>query len=151
MHLKIKIQNNSPYILDLYQKHNSFHEGDSGLDIFTPEDIVIQPHSKGTINTGISCEASFCNKSTSFWMLPRSSVATKTPLILANSMGLIDSGYRGNLMGVFYNTSDKPFLVEKGCRILQICGPLLSEVTFELVEVLSETSRGKGGYGSTGK
>jgi dUTP pyrophosphatase len=151
MHLKIKIEDNNHFLKQLYQKHNSFHPGDSGLDIFTPEEIIIQPHSKGTINTGISCEAFFYDTPTSFWMLPRSSVATKTPLILANSMGLIDAGYRGNLMGIFYNTSDKPFVVEKGSRILQICGPLLSEVTFELVEVLSETSRGKGGYGSTGK
>ena len=154
MHLKIKIDSTSEYLLQLYQNHTSFHEGDSGLDLFTPEDVLIPPKSKGTIDTGVKCAAYFYVnkwKPTSFWMLPRSSVATKTPLILANSMGLIDAGYRGNLMGVFYNTSDEPFLVEKGTRVLQICGPLLSSVSFELVECLSETSRGTGGYGSTGK
>jgi dUTP pyrophosphatase len=160
MHLKIKIDSTSEYLLQLYQNHTSFHEGDSGLDLFTPEDVLIPPKSKGTIDTGVKCAAYFYTEyaerkgrylSTSFWMLPRSSVATKTPLILANSMGLIDAGYRGNLMGVFYNTSDEPFLVEKGTRVLQICSPLLSSVSFELVECLSETSRGTGGYGSTGK
>ena len=65
-------------------------------------------------------------------------------------MGLIDAGYRGNLMGVFYNTSDTPFVVEAGTRLLQICAPDLKPVTFELVDSLSNTSRGEGGYGSTG-
>ena len=76
--------------------------------------------------------------------------ATKTPLILANSMGLIDAGYRGELMGVFYNTSEFPFTITKGSRLLQICSATLMPVTFELTDTLSETSRGEGGYGSTG-
>lgn len=157
MHLKIKINDNSDFLQNLYQNHNSYHPGDSGLDLFSPETITIQPKSKGIIDTGIACEASLIHddenfpfRSTSFWMLSRSSVATKTPLILANSIGLIDAGYRGNLMGVFYNTSDEPYVVEQGSRLLQVCSPDLKEVTFELVESLSETARGGGGYGSTG-
>ncbi len=148
MHVLIKI--NDTETRTLYENHSSFHEGDSGLDIFTPSKIVIMPHSKGTIDTGISCEAKIGAIGTSFWMLSRSSVATKTPLILANSMGLIDAGYRGNLMGVFYNTSNMPFTVEAGTRLLQICAPDLKPVTFELVDSLSNTTRGEGGYGSTG-
>ena len=148
MHVLIKIHDTETR--ELYENHSSFHKGDSGLDIFTPEETVIMPHSKGTINTGIACEAKIGAVGTSFWMLSRSSVATKTPLILANSIGLIDAGYRGNLMGVFYNTSETPFVVEKGSRLLQICAPDLKPVTFELVDTLSNTSRGTGGYGSTG-
>ena len=67
------------------------------LDIFTPEETVIMPHSKGTIDTGIACEAKIGAVGTSLDAIA-SSEATKTPLILANSIGLIDAGYRGNLM-----------------------------------------------------
>jgi dUTP pyrophosphatase len=148
MHVQIKILDAETRAL--YENHSSFHEGDSGLDIFTPQKTVIMPRSKGTIDTGIACEATIGAIGTSFWMLSRSSVATKTPLLLCNSIGLIDAGYRGNLMGVFYNTSDTPFVVEQGSRLLQICAPDLKPVTFELVDTLSNTSRGTGGYGSTG-
>jgi dUTP pyrophosphatase len=148
MHVLIKIIDAETRAL--YENHSSFHEGDSGLDIFSPEDVIIPPRSKGIINTGVACEATIGSNGTSFWMLSRSSVATKTPLLLCNSIGLIDAGYRGHLMGVFYNTSDEPFVVEKGSRLLQICAPDLKPVTFELVDTLSSTSRGTGGYGSTG-
>lgn len=148
MHVKIKINDVETRVL--YENHSSFHEGDAGLDIFTPTKTVIMPLSKGIIKTGIHCEATENGKNCSFWMLPRSSVATKTPLILANSMGLIDAGYRGELMGVFYNTSNTAFVVEQGTRLLQICSASLMPVTFELTDSLSETSRGEGGYGSTG-
>ncbi len=149
MHIQIKI--NDAKTRTFYENHSSFHEGDAGLDIFTPSEIVIPPLSKGIIKTGIQCEATENGRNCSFWMLPRSSVATKTPLILANSMGLIDAGYRGELMGVFYNTSNREIVVEEGTRLLQICSASLMPVTFELVDSLSETSRGEGGYGSTGK
>jgi dUTP pyrophosphatase len=149
MHVQIKIPD--AQTKSYYENHSSFHEGDAGLDVFTPEKIVIMPLSKYTIKTGIHCEATENGLNCSFWMLPRSSVATKTPLILANSMGLIDAGYRGELMGVFYNTSNVPFVVDAGTRLLQICSASLMPVTFELVDSLSETSRGEGGYGSTGK
>lgn len=149
MHVKIKI--NDTKTQELYKNHSSFHEGDSGLDIFTPENIVVKPHSSCVIKTGVHCEATENGRNCSFWMLPRSSVATKTPLMLANSMGLIDAGYRGELMGVFYNTSEFPFTITEGSRLLQICSASLMPVTFELVDTLSETSRGEGGYGSTGK
>lgn len=149
MHVKIKI--NDTKTQELYKNHTSFHEGDAGLDIFTPERLVINPHTKGIIKTGVHCEATENGRNCSFWMLPRSSVATKTPLMLANSMGLIDAGYRGELMGVFYNTSDTPYVIYEGTRLLQICSASLMPVSFELVDTLSETSRGEGGYGSTGK
>ena len=149
MHVKIKI--NDTKTQELYKNHSSFHEGDAGLDIFTPSKTVIMPLSKGIIETGIHCEATENGRNCSFWMLPRSSVATKTPLILANSVGLIDAGYRGELKAVFYNTSNTAYVVDEGTRLIQICGASLMPVSFELVDTLSETSRGEGGYGSTGK
>ena len=85
----------------------------------------------------------------SFYLYPRSSII-KTPLRLGNSVGIIDKGYRGNLMGCFDNISEEDYLIEKGTRLVQICAPNLETISFELTDSLSETSRGAGGYGSTG-
>ena len=75
----------------------------------------------------------------------------KTPFILANNVGIIDSGYRGNICTALYNTHSTPEVVEMGKRIAQICMPDLSfNFHVRLVKELSDTSRGSGGFGSTG-
>ena len=149
MHLLIKTTNLSQ---PFYINHSNYHEGDAGLDLFTLEDITIKAKTTSKINTGIICEALSDDKTKglSFFMYPRSSIS-KTPLRLANSVGIIDRDYRGNLIGCFDNISNEDYVVEKGTRLLQICAPNLEPITFELVEELSETSRGTGGFGSTGK
>jgi len=149
MHLLIKTTNLSQ---PFYINHSNYHEGDAGLDLFTLEDITIKAKTTSKINTGIICEALSDDKTKglSFFMYPRSSIS-KTPLRLANSVGIIDRDYRGNLIGCFDNISNEDYVVEKGTRLLQICAPNLEPITFELVEELSETSRGGGGFGSTGK
>ena len=68
---------------------------------------------------------------------------------MANSVGIIDAGYRGNIMVAVDNISDEVYVIEKGQRLFQICSPVLANITFELVNSLSETSRGEGGFGST--
>ena len=85
----------------------------------------------------------------SYYMYPRSSII-KTPLRIANSVGIIDRGYRGNLMACFDNISDEDYTIVKGTRLIQICSPYLDSISFSLKDNLSETSRGSGGYGSTG-
>ena len=85
----------------------------------------------------------------SFYMYPRSSII-KTPLRLANSVGIIDRGYRGNLMACFDNTSQEDYTIQKGTRLVQICSADLKSVSFTLADSLSDTTRGRGGYGSTG-
>jgi len=82
-------------------------------------------------------------------LYPRSSIS-KTPLRLANSIGIIDSGYRGNIMAAVDNISDEPYQVQKGQRLFQICGRYLEPIELQLVEELSDTERGNGGFGSTG-
>jgi len=149
MHLLIKpTELSKPF----YINHSNYHEGDAGLDIFTLEDITIPAGKMGKIDTGIACEALTDDKSKglSFFTFPRSSII-KTPLRLANSVGIIDRDYRGHLIGFFDNNSESDYVVEKGTRLLQICAPNLEPITFELVGELSETSRGTGGFGSTGK
>jgi dUTP pyrophosphatase len=85
-------------------------------------------------------------------MMPRSSLSN-TPLILANHVGLIDSGYRGDLTGAFKNFSDEPYKIEEYTRLLQICHPAAYPIMVTMVdslEKLSSSERGSGGFGSTG-
>ena len=149
MHILIKP--NDENIKQMYLNHSSYHDGDAGLDLFCPEDIIIPAKSLGKVNFGISCEVLSNDKmdGLSFYLYPRSSII-KTPLRLPNSVGIIDKGYRGNLMGCFDNISEEDYLIEKGTRLVQICAPNLETISFELTDSLSETSRGAGGYGSTG-
>ena len=88
-----------------------------------------------------------------FYLYPRSSTGSKTPLRLANSVGIIDSGYRGDIMAVFDNISPQPFHVESNTRLVQICVPTLEPIIVTVVDTLEElgkTQRGSGGFGSTG-
>ena len=93
-------------------------------------------------------------KNVSYYLYARSSIY-KTPLILANSVGIIDAGYRGEIMGAFRyiprSDSDEEYTVKRGTRLLQICSRDLSPFSFSVVDELSETRRGEGGFGSTGK
>ena len=78
-------------------------------------------------------------------------MGAKTSLRLANSVGIIDAGYRGTLKAIVDNIDTKnKVMIAKGTRLFQICSPTLEPITYEVVETLSETSRGSGGLGSTG-
>jgi len=84
-------------------------------------------------------------------LFPRSSVS-KTSLRLCNSVGVIDSGYRGNLKGFFDNMyKSEDWVAEKHTRLVQICSPTLSPIIVEIVDTLDDTERGEGGFGSTGR
>ena len=149
MHLKI-LPNNQE-VWELYSNHSTYHEGDSGLDLFFPDEVNVGPKETKLINLKIKCEAwkNANNSETySYYLYPRSSIS-KTPLRMSNSVGIIDAGYRGNLMVSVDNISENHFLIEKGTRLFQICGPTLSPISFELTNSLSETDRGEGGFGST--
>ena len=87
-----------------------------------------------------------------YFLYPRSSTGTKTPLRLSNSIGIIDAGYRGNYIAAFDNIRTESFKVERLQRLVQICPPNLTyPLRLELVEDLEQTIRGTGGFGSTGK
>jgi|TARA_B110000879_G_C11155972_1_gene506899 dUTP pyrophosphatase len=138
--------------------NNSFP--DAGFDLFCPEKISIEPRSSNKIDLQIKCamyKESSDNHSIykhyiSYYMYPRSSIS-KTTLRLANSAGIIDSGYRGNLCGVFDNNCDSISGVDKYQRLLQICSPTLEALFVKVIDDLSffeNTDRGEGGFGSTG-
>ena len=86
-----------------------------------------------------------------YYMYARSSVS-KRGIMLANSVGIIDSGYRGTLKAAFFNTTDNPVTIGKGDRVVQVCMPGLDyNFTVEVANSLEETERGAGGIGSTGR
>ena len=145
MHIKIKPLNNTA--VEMYRKHGHFHPGDAGLDLYILEELTIEPGETKPIKLGVACEP---QDGKAYYLLPRSSIS-KTPLRLANSIGLIDGGYRGELMAMCDNIKTDAYTVEKGQRLFQIVACDSSPITYELVDDLSETSRGSGGFGSTGK
>jgi len=149
MHLRIVPDNQE--IGELYSNHSTYHEGDSGLDLFFPGEVNIGPRETRLINLKIRCEAwKDANNpdNHSYYLYPRSSIS-KTPLRMSNSVGIIDAGYRGNIKVSVDNISDNTYIIETGTRLFQICGPTLSSITFELADTLSSTTRGEGGFGST--
>lgn len=81
---------------------------------------------------------------------PRSGLALRHGITVLNSPGTIDSDYRGEVAVMLYNSSDVPFMVNTGDRIAQMVVSPVVQAQFDLVDVLSETDRGAGGFGSTG-
>jgi len=145
MHLKIKPFNNS--VKSLYENHGHFHDGDAGIDLFVTEDQTIEAGETTRIHLCIACET-VDNKP--YLLMPRSSIS-KTPLRQCNSVGLIDGGYRGEIMAAVDNIKTEPYTIEKGQRLFQLVAMDGSPIHFELVDELTETTRGEGGFGSTGK
>lgn len=145
MQLKIKALNETAH--EMYQDHGHFHDGDAGLDLYVLEDITFQPGETKLIKLGISCEPV---EGRAYFLMARSSIS-KTPLRMANSLGLIDAGYRGEIMAACDHIKNEPFTAEKGQRLFQLVAADCSPIHFELVEELSDTTRGTGGFGSTGQ
>ena len=144
MHLKIKPRNN--LVFRMYEEHGQFHVGDAGLDLFVVEEQIIEVGKTELINLGISCET---KEKRPYLLMPRSSIS-KTPIRLCNSVGLIDAGYRGEIMAAVDNIKQEDYTISVGQRLFQIVAMDGSPLSFELVDELSSTSRGAGGFGSTG-
>lgn len=119
----------------------------AGMDFYQPESVVVEPHQTQYVTLGLAMEIP---KGYMLMFAPRSSMS-KTPLVIPNSFGVIDADYRGEIKGIFKNTSDDEYLIQKGDRLLQ--GILVPVGALKLLEVdeLTETERGSGGIGSTGK
>ena len=144
MHLKIKPRNN--LVSRMYEEHGQFHVGDAGLDLFVVEEQIIEGGKTELINLGISCET---KEKKPYFLMPRSSIS-KTPIRLCNSVGLIDAGYRGEIMAAVDNIKQEDYTISARQRLFQIVAMDGSPLSFELVDELSSTSRGAGGFGSTG-
>jgi dUTP pyrophosphatase len=131
----------------IYENHGHFHDGDAGFDLYVLEDICFSAGETKKIKLGISCEP---KDGKAYYLFPRSSIS-KTPLRLSNSIGLIDGGYRGEIMASCDNIKEFEYIVKKGDRLFQLVSIDSSPISYTLVETLSETTRGDGGFGSTGK
>lgn len=134
-------------------KHNNMVQTDdypnSGFDLFVPKQVNIEPTNTFFMKLGVKATMIEGNKNIAYPIYPRSSIS-KTPLMLANHVGIIDSGYRGELIAAFRNLSGNDYFVEEHVRLVQICHPELKPFLVRIVNQLSETSRGEGGFGSTG-
>lgn len=155
MKLKIKIVNENA--IGLYNTDETERE-DSGLDLYVLNDVFVKIGQTSFIDLGIQCEMVNHDKKIGYFLVPRSSIS-KTPLILANSIGIIDSGYRGNIIAAVkyipYNLNsieNEPmeYKINKGTRLFQICSPTLEPFTTEVSNTLSDSQRGSEGFGSTG-
>jgi dUTP pyrophosphatase len=155
--LKIKIHDSAPdFVKDHYNNFSNHFDGDSGIDLIAPYQIVIPPQGDdvpcGTIDHLIQCEmVNEDNKNVSYYLYPRSSIS-KTNFMMANSVGIIDAGYRGNIMVKVRNMSlnENEFsIIKENDKLFQICAPDLKPIKIKLVDELSDTSRGSGGFGST--
>ena len=146
MKLLIKPLNNHGH----YNKQVEKPHGDAGIDLFFPNSVRIPRGESMLIDFEIQCEMIQGKKNVSYMLVPRSSV-WRTPLRQSNSIGIIDAGYRGHIMVPVDNTSNEDYIIKPGERLFQIVHPLLKPIEVELTDTLSETERGSGGFGSTGK
>jgi len=125
------------------------HDTDAAADLYAMEDVTIQAHTYGNkIRTGVKIQLP------EGWLamiLPRSSIGAKTPLRLSNSVGLIDSGYRGELGILYDNTSDTPYDIHAGDRIAQLLVMPSYRFQANVVDILASSDRGETGFGDSGK
>ena len=149
--MKLLIKTENPVLTTVYNNHQHYNPGDSGLDLFCPETITINPGETVKINLQIKCEALSDDRqrNVSYYLYPRSSII-KTPLRLSNSVGIIDAGYRGDIIACVDNIKNESYTITQGDRLFQICAGNLEPIEFQLVNDLSNTQRGSRGFGSTG-
>ena len=119
----------------------------AGLDLYCPFHIKVPADSQKKIPLGVAVEIP---KGYMVLLVPRSSMS-KTPLRCANSVGVIDADYRGELSIAYENISCSDYMIFRGDRIAQLIIVPIAIVDVEEAQTLRETERGDGGYGSTGK
>jgi len=145
---------------------------DAGIDLFVPDNVTINNNTRSNkIDMGVVCSMTYhdslgLNMPCGFYLYPRSSTGSKTPLRLSNSVGVIDAGYRGNIIACVDNIDPKPldldtgsYNVKAGDRLVQICAAnLIYPIAVEIVSAVESldndikcvNARGIGGFGSTG-
>ena len=124
------------------------HPGDAGFDLRAAEGVTVKPGERAMVPTGVAVAIPDGHAGL---VLPRSGLASKRGLTLANAPGLIDAGYRGEVICAVVNLDlHEPVEISAGDRIAQLVIVAVPEVSAKLVEELPGSSRGAGGFGSTG-
>ena len=122
--------------------------GDVAFDLYSIIDYELRPGERFAVPTGIALEIPPGYEGQ---VRPRSGLALKEGVTVLNTPGTIDSGYRGEVKTILMNHNGEPFKITKGMRISQLAIRPVPEVEFVEVDELSDTERGEGGFGSTGK
>ncbi len=147
--LNIKVCSQNPQVKEFYDKFSSHHLGDSGIDLYNFNEVIINHLQVGTVDFEIQCELVdlTSNEFASYYLVPRSSISN-IEFQMANSIGIIDAGYRGNIKAKVrnFNTDTSTF---KCGSYFQIVAPDLKPIKVKLVDELSQTTRNDGGFGST--
>ena len=124
------------------------HAGDAGMDLRSTETVTLQPFERRLVATGLAVAIP---DGYAGLVLPRSGLAIKKGLTVANTPGLIDAHYRGELKVIAINVDPQnPVTIEAGDRIAQLVIQRIPEVQLLEVEELDHTDRGEGGFGSSG-
>ena len=121
--------------------------GAAGMDVAAAENVTLQPGSRHAVATGFAMAVPGGYE---IQVRPRSGLALKYGISVPNTPGTIDSDYRGEIKVILINHGGEPFAIARGDRIAQLVVAPVSIARFEEVETLDETSRGSGGFGSTG-
>ena len=123
------------------------HDGDAGADLTASEAMVLEPGDRALVPTGMAMAipVGFAGL-----VLPRSGLAIRSGVTVINAPGLIDAGYRGELRVALINHGRDAFRIERGDRIAQLVIVAVERPVYQEVEVLEESARGDGGFGSTG-
>ena len=123
------------------------HDGDAALDLSVTKDIVLRPGEYRMVSSGVAVAIP---RGFVGFVLPRSGLGT-TGLVFKNTVGVIDSGYRGEIqLPLWNNNSDEWLRIKRGDRVAQLLIVPIAQVQVLQVESLDETERGTGGFGSTG-
>ena len=141
--MKLKIKNLSDNPMPCYK-----NPGDSGMDICSNEDVRVLAFNWKLISTGIYLEIP---EGYEVQVRSRSGLAFKFGLMVLNSPGTIDSGYRGEIKVILKNHDHHSYDVQKGDRIAQLVMAPITKAEIEEITELSTTERNDGGFGSTGK
>ena len=124
------------------------YSGDAGMDLRASESLTLQPFERALVPTGLAIALP---EGYAGFVLPRSGLAIKHGITVVNTPGLIDSNYRGELKVILQKTDPHvPFTIHVGDRIAQLVVMPVPHMSFTPVDVLSNTERGEGGFGSSG-
>lgn len=143
--MKINIINKSAHPLPQYE---TAHAAGMDMRAFIGEEMVIKPMQRMLVPTGLHIELPVGYEAQ---IRPRSGLAYKHGISIVNSPGTIDADYRGEIKVLLINFSDTDFVINNGDRIAQMVIAKHETVIWEAAEELSDTARGEGGYGHTGK
>ncbi len=124
------------------------HPGDAGADLCSVEEVSIPAGQRRDVGTGLALAIP---SGYAGFVQPRSGLAFKHGIMVVNSPGLIDAGYRGEVRVSLYNSGSESFLVKVGERIAQLVVQRVEEPAFAECPALTDTARGEGGFGSSGR